>query len=384
MRFRRLNMARTFLHLLVLGATGTGACAQDFTAFDAAIVLKKSIWSNLVASVIPLAKVDLPKGRISLVDAVLCSSSGNTTKVLLAFKEKNPKAHIVITEADCGKSAADLVRSKTQEVYDGLAYVVASSENGLLHLAATEAALRAGASLSQGLFDDIRLYRLVFNSQPVAVGDGVLADQINLSADFVDGGLVIKAQEPAISHDLGGSDIPTSFIASGQRGNTQIRISHSALAKIVATRLRDKELPINGTEARFKIVSYSAGVDRVAVNATIAEAGIAFSGTAVWTGEDLRLSSYSVASTKDCSSGSAIQKGLCNIARQAETKAAEALAAIAWQKYQSTPLVPLTRGDKIKFDLYGQPAYFSGQSISASSFAKQLVITVDSYVGVDR
>jgi hypothetical protein len=63
---------------------------------------------------------------------------------------------------------------------------------------------------------------------------------------------------------------------------------------------------------------------------------------------------------------------------------AQSLAQVAWQKYQSSPLVPLMRSDKIKFDLYGQPAYFSGQSISASSLAKQLVMTVDSYVGVDR
>jgi hypothetical protein len=384
MQFHRSTMSRACLHLLVLGMTGTGAWAQDFVAFDAAVVLKKSIWSNLAASILPLAKVELPKGKLSLVDAVLCPSIGNTTKVLVAFKEKDPKAYIVVTEPDCGRSAADLAQSKTQQVYDGLAYIAVTSENGSLRVATTEAALRQGVSLSPGLIDDIRSYALTFKGQTIDLGEGSLSDRVDLSANLVDGGLVVKAQESTVSHDLADGDIPTGFITSEQPGNTQIRISHSALSKIVATHLRDKELPINGTQAKFKIVSYSADVDRVAIKAMITNAGLTFSGTAAWTGADLRLSSYSVESIKDCSSGSAIQKSLCDVARGAETAVAQGLAQVAWQKYQSTPLVPLTRADKIKFDLYGQPAYFSGQSISASSLAKQLVMTVDSYLGVDR
>lgn len=384
MRFRRLIMSCTCLYLLTLDLAATRAWAQDFASFDAAVVLKKSIWSNLAASILPLAKVDLTKGSISLVDAVLCSSVTGTTKVLVAFKERDPKAYIVVTETDCTKSAADLARSKTQQVYDGLAYMVATSENKRLHLAVTEAALREGANLSPGLLDDIRSYNVTFNGQSVGVGEGSVSDRLDLSANLVDGGLVVKAQEPAMSHDLGDTDIPASFTSSEQQANTQILISHGALSKIVATYLLNKELPINGTDAKFKIVSYSGGVDQVVVKATIADAGITFSAMAKWTGPDLRLSSYSVESTKDCSSGSSIQKSLCNIARGAETKAAEAVAAIAWQKYQSTALVPLTREDKIKFELYGRPAYFAGQTLSASSRAKQLMITLDSYVGVDR
>jgi hypothetical protein len=384
MQFRRSTVSRTCLQLFVLAMTGTGAWAQDFTAFDAAVVLKKSIWSNLAASILPLAKVELPKGKLSLVDAVLCPSTGNTTKVLVAFKEKDPKAYIVVTEPDCDKSAADLAQSKTEQVYDGLAYMAVTSENGHLHVATKEAALRQGARLSPGLLDDVRSYALTFNGQTINLGEGSLSDRIDLSANLVDGGLVVKAQESTVSHDLVDADVPTGFITSAPPGNTQIRISHSALSNIVATHLRDKELPINGTEAKFKIVSYSAAVDRVAIKAMITNAGLTFSGTATWTGTDLRLSSYSVESTKDCSSGSAIQKSLCNVARSAETVVAQSLAQVAWQKYQSSPLVPLMRSDKIKFDLYGQPAYFSGQSISASSLAKQLVMTVDSYVGVDR
>ena len=384
MRFRRLALLRMGLCALILVLAETRARTQDFMAFDVAVILEKSIWSNLVAAILPSAKFDLTRATISLVDAVLCESAADKTRLLLAFKEKDAQAYIVVTESDCDKSAAALAKEKMQPFYDGFVYVSAASKDGRLQVVATEAAARDGASLTPGVIEDIRAYAVTLDGQSLNVGEGALSNRVDLSGNFVDGGLVVKGRHPAMNHALKDTDILAGFIASTQPGNTQVLISHGAISKVVEIYLQGKEFPINGTDAKFKIVSYSGDVDRVTIQATIDNAGLTFSRSATWSGRDLRLSSYSVKSIKDCSSGSAFQKAICNVAREAETKAAEALAAIAWQKYQSTALVPLTRNDKIKFQLYSRPAYFAGQTVSASSTAEKLTITLDSYVGVDR
>jgi hypothetical protein len=185
-----------------------------------------------------------------------------------------------------------------------------------------------------------------------------------------------------MSHSL--RSVDAAFIASATPGNTRIVISHAAISKVHETYFRDKEFPINGTDARFKIDSYSGSANSVALHGTIKNAGLTFAASATWSGSDLQLSEYTIKSTKDCSRGSSFEKNLCNLAKEAETKTAEALALLAWQKYRSSPLVPLTRNDKIKFELYGRRVYLAGQTLNTSATAAELIITLDSYVGLDH
>jgi hypothetical protein len=370
--------------LAMLIAIIVPAHGQGFDNFDAAVVLKKSVWSNLVATVLPMANVSFPSGKVSLVDGVLCEISTEKARFLVAFKVSEAHPYNVISENDCSKSVDDIVKDKTQLTYDGLAYVIANSKGERLRLSTAEVTVRNGATVSQSLLQDIQSYDAVVERQSVTVGEGSLPDHIDLTLNFVNGGLVVKAWHPAMSHSLNQGDVPDSFVVSTNTANTAVVISHNAIAKIVETHLRDKLLPIEGTNAKFKVESYSGGYDEVTVDASITDAGLTFAGSATWSGPELRLSAYSVRSTKDCSTGNALEKNLCNLAREVETKAAEALALVAWQKYKSAKMSPLTRADKIKFKIYEKAAYFAGRTIFTTANENRLMIGLDSYIGIER
>jgi hypothetical protein len=370
--------------LAMLIAIIVPAHGQELDNFDAALVLKKSVWSNLVAAVLPIAGVSFPSGKVSLVAAAICEISTEKARFLVAFNVSGSHINNVISENDCGKSADDIVKDKTQPTYDGLAYVIANSQGGRLRLSTAEATVRNGATVSQSLLQDIRSYNAVVERQAATVGEGFLADHIDLTLNFVNGGLVVKAWHPAMPHSLNQGDVPDSFVVSTNTANAAVVISHNAIAKIVETHLRDKLLPIEGTNAKFKVESYSGGYDEVTVDASITDAGLTFAGSATWSGPELRLSAYSIRSTKACSTGTALEKKFCNLARELETRAAEALALVAWQKYKSAKMSPLTRADKIKFKIYEKPAYFSGRTIFATANENHLMIGLDSYIGTER
>jgi hypothetical protein len=361
--------------------TSSQSCsAEVFAEFDAAVVLKKTIWADLTG-LLPAIRLVLPNGTLTVVDSVLCQVGEQRIELLLALKENNPETRVILTETDCGKTATDLVKSIAGSKYDLLAYVAVSAASDGVLTKVTDAARNSDGTVSDGLFNEVRSYSLTSGQLTISLNEGAFSKEISLSIELVSGDLLVKGHNPELKAALRDADISKTFSNAEQAGNTKVFFSHEAVGNLVAAYLKDKPLPIEGTDGRIEVDSYSGEQDRASLHGKVTWSGFLFGGSATWSGPELLLSDYKVTSLKDCSSGNAIQHGLCNAQRQAETAAVEALAAGAWPKYKSTRLMPLNWNRKVGFSLYGKPLYLSGTTVAAGSSAKALTFTLSSYLG---
>jgi hypothetical protein len=355
--------------------------AQPADPFDAAILVKKSIWANL-ATVVPGAKLSLANGSISIVDAAFCGASDTEAKFLVAIKLKEPMPYIVVQEKDCNTALADLARANANPSYDGLARVSVKRADAGLAIEVGDVAARPTADVSAALLKDIRSYKTVSGRQKVAVGSGPSKEDIELTLQFANSGILARVYQSGASHALKAADLPKDFPAS--QGNMAIVLSHEAIARTVQRHLKDTPIPIKGADAKVHVESYSGSGDRVTVSVRVTSSGLMFGGSASWTGANLLLSEYAIKSLRDCSGKSGFEKPLCEGARTLETKTAETFAEAEWPKFKSTKMVPLTRADKIRFELFGRPAFFAGQTLSNSASERTLTIVLDAFVGIEK
>jgi hypothetical protein len=365
--------------IAVLSLNASFASA-GFDSFDAAVLVKKSFWDN-VSNVLPMASIDLPDGKVTIVDSTLCDSQNGSARFLVAFKVSDPQPTLLTQPSNCNTAAADLVSGNPNTGYDGLAFVAAKQNDAGLEVTVTDMAVRPGATLGASLVHDIQSYDKVVSLQNIDIGDGSFSETADAFMNFMQDGLVVLIRDSSMSHTLRPSDIPADFMSSASGANSEVLISHDALTKIVANRLSNQAILIKGTNATAKITSYTGSPNNVSVGANVYEQSIVLGGTATWSGSDLLLTSYSVKSLKDCSNMNFLQKAACEAAKQAETIAAQALLQAACRNCMSTRIVPLTRDNKIKFQLYGRPAFFAAQTISTASTGKALIISLDSYIG---
>ena len=296
----RFSSAAVALAFLSWGAVPLGA--QGFDAFDAAVLIKKPFWANIV-NVIPLASLDLPNGKIFMVDATLCEVSAGRARFLVAFKLSDPQPRVVTEDADCSKFAADIVGAKAGAGYDGVAFIAVTQKGAGLDIATSDSATRKDAGISPGLLKDIQTYEKFVEQQTVDLGDGSFSENANVVVSFLSDGLLVLIRDPSMAHVLQTADIPSDFMSSAPPGNSKIIVSHDALSKVVSNHLIDKALPINGTDATVKIKSYSGAANAVNVGAIVSEKSYLFAASATWSGPNLLLSNYSVKSMKDCSKG---------------------------------------------------------------------------------
>jgi hypothetical protein len=375
----RYFQSHVWMVIAVLSLNSSFASAS-FDDFDAAVLIKKSFWDN-ISGVLPMASVEFTGGSVSIVDSILCDSGVGSAKFLVAFKASDPQPVLLTQKSSCNTTAANLVSGSTNTGYDGFAFVSAKQNDAGLEIAVTDMAVRPGASLSAPLIQEIRSYDKVVALQNINVGDGSFSENADAFVNFEQDGLIVLIRDSSMSHALHHSDISADFASSTTNANSEVIISHDALMKIVANRLSNKALPINGTNATVKIMSYTGAADSVDVTANVYEQSFVFGAAATWSGLDLLLTSYSVKSLKDCSKESLLKKVACEAAKQVETIAAQALVQAACKNCMSTRIVPLTRDNKIEFKLYGRPAFFAAQTVSTVSNDRALIISLDSYIG---
>ncbi len=162
------SSASAFIIALFVNTSPAFAAIDDF---DAAILIKKSFWAN-ISNVISMASIDLPSGKIYIIDATLCEAGIGEATFLISFKQTDPQPMIVTQEGDCTTPVANLVSANANPGYDGLAFVAVRQQSTGLKIATTEASIKPATSISSSLLQEIRSFEKVATLQNVDVGDG--------------------------------------------------------------------------------------------------------------------------------------------------------------------------------------------------------------------
>ena len=346
-----------------------------FDAFDAAVLIKKSFWKD-VANALPLAAVDLPSGKVTIVGAALCDVQNGSARFLVAFKAADPKSTSV-AQGDCSKSLTDIISANTDAHYDGLALVSVKQGNPGLEVAVTDAAVKPTGT-STSLLQEVQSYKKTFALQNIDLGEEYTRDA-EASVNFLQDGLIFLIRNSSMPHSLQASDVPTDFTSLSSRANSEIIISHDALSKIAADKLSKKAFPLGGKLATVKIISYSGSNKKIIVhadvNADIESKRYDFKGTATWSGANLQLSDTKLKSQWDCSKTSGLTYVGCKAVETAGAALPSTCGCVPPQ------IAPLTSDKKFEFEIYKKKVFFAAQTISTTSNAKALIVMLDSKVG---
>ena len=180
--------------IVVSLSLNTSFAFAGFNEFDAAVLIKKSFWDN-ISNVLPMASVDLPSGKIAIVDSTLCESRSGSATFLVAFKVIDPQPTVVTQERDCSASAVNLVNANPTPGYDGLAFVSVHQKSADLEVAVTDAAVKPAATIGTSLVQEIRSYDKVVALQNIDLGDGSFIESADIFVNFLQEGLIVLIRD---------------------------------------------------------------------------------------------------------------------------------------------------------------------------------------------